>query len=122
IRRLIFSPRWGDRGVNPALPLLLTHSPDARGRRESVGVDRLIAQPDPVFVEPSKRLLKQPWLRVTRLYGSFDDVKPVLVHVNPGKGAGFISVVRELQLMSFDLVHEIPFVACQPGVAFHELP
>src|SRR5439155_16762405 len=44
------------------------------------------------------------------------------VHVNPSEGTGFIGVVRELQLMSFDEVYEIPHKARHLGVPLHQLP
>ncbi len=65
---------------------------DARGRREFVGVDILIAKPDPVLIEPSQRLLKEPRLWITRRHGSLHDIELVLVHVDRCEGAGFIGV------------------------------
>src|SRR2546425_13144548 len=104
------------------LTLRLPSALDARGRRESVRVDRLIAKADPILVEPSQRLLKQPRLRVTGRHGALDNIELVLVHVDPGKGTGLIGVVRELKLMSFDEVDGIPDQAREPGVALHESP
>src|SRR5262245_31308872 len=95
---------------------------DTRRHRESVGVIRLIAQPDAALVEPSERLLKQARLRITRGHGALDDVELVLVHVDPGERAGLVRVVRELELMSFDEVDGIPDEARHHGVALHEPP
>src|SRR6185295_27604 len=43
------------------------------------------------------------------------------MHVNSREGPGFVGV-RQLQLMSFDEVHEIPDEARYLGIALHEFP
>src|SRR5688572_29119408 len=108
-------------GVNPTLARPLTRSVDAGGRRPSVRVDRLIAKPDPVLVEPSQGLVKERWLRVTRRHGSFHDVELVFVHVNPHEGAGFVGVAGKVQLLSFNEVREVVPQVRHLGISLQEL-
>src|SRR5499427_7539234 len=55
------------------------------------------------------------------MHSPFDHVELVFVHINPCKGPGFIGV-RELQLTSFNEVHNIPDKQCQLGVPLQVLP
>src|SRR5262249_800916 len=110
------------RSVNPPLTLSLARSVDAGRSRVAIGVVRLISQPDAVFIKPSQGLLEQAWFRIAWRYSSFDDVELVLVHVNPCEGTRFVGVVRQLQLMPFDKIDEIPNIGGQLGIPLHELP
>src|SRR6266550_1787128 len=93
---------WGRSGT------LAPPGPGAR-RRKSVRIDRGIANASPVLVEESRRLLEQPRLRRARRHGCLEDIETILVHVDRDEGTGFIGVVRELDLMSFDeILHSPP--------------
>src|SRR6266850_1755781 len=124
---LIRLARRRARGVNPTLTGL-NRPVHARRCRHSidedrlVDVDELIAQPDPVLVEPSERLLKQARLRVPRRHGCLGDIELVPVHVDPCERTGLVGVVGELQLMAFDHVDVVPDVRRQLRVPLHELP
>ena len=84
-------------------------------------IQRLIANPIAVLVEPSQGLLKEPGLRITLRHGSLRDVEPVRVHVDRGQRARLVSV-GEVQLMPSDEVDVVPQQMRHLGVSFHELP
>jgi hypothetical protein len=73
----------------------------------------VIAETTPAADIPGARFL---------LYGSFYDVELVFVHVNPCECPRPIRVVRELQLVSFDHVDDMPIKKRHFRIPLHELP
>jgi hypothetical protein len=66
-----------------------------------------IADPHPVLIEPSKRLLKHQGRGISARHRRLDDEEAVVVHVDRGVGAGLIGVVGELDEQPGHQVREI---------------
>src|SRR5688500_6424971 len=85
-------------------------APVDRRRWVIVVVVIAIPYPVPLTVDEAQGLLKETRLRITVRHGAIHDVEPVLVHVNRHERARSVRVIRDLQLVSFDKVDEIPHV------------
>jgi hypothetical protein len=90
------------------------------GGYAQVGVEGLIANPDPILVEESQRLLKQRRRWRTRRGCAIQNVEAILVHVDRDKGARLIGV-GELYPMSFNAVRVAKRVIRHLGVPLNEL-
>src|SRR5437667_506069 len=94
-------------------------SPRAPRRWIRVGIDTLVTNPFPLFVEKSQRLLKKRWRRRTGRRGSLADVETAFGHVDRCESAGLIGG-QELQPMSFDLVGVVVRVKSRLDVPFRQ--
>src|SRR4029453_15837288 len=87
-----------------------------------VVIERLVTDAVPVLIEPANRLLEEARLRIAGGHRAFEDVQLVLVHVDGGRGARLVRVVRHVDHRAFDQVDVVPAEVCDFGVALHELP